>query len=89
MPHVCETARRGAFLACGKCHVFPSFFFLCIASDSPFAATTMAQIESRDYSPRITPTFLPGLRLNPSGQTISAREAPAVKREKFSLMQYT
>lgn len=51
---------------------FPAVLLFLCSSVSPLVAAVVAtaQIESRDYSPCVTPTFLPEPRLNPSGQTI-------------------
>lgn len=61
---------------------FPAVLLSSVSPHAETAAT--AQIESRDYSPCVTPTFFPGPRLNPSEQTISAHRGTGHGERKIS-----
>lgn len=72
------------YVSCArKVSRFPAVLLSVCSSVSPLVAAVAAtaQIGSRDYSPCVTPTFLPEPRLNPSGQTDLSRSKHRPWRE--------
>jgi len=53
MPYACKMAQRGMFLACGKCHVFPSFFFPCIPPTALYTFAVRCYHDGADWIARL------------------------------------